>query len=207
MSDAERRQRILAAAEELFFANGYAATSMDDVARACSMSKKTIYLFFENKQALFSELIDVAIGALPRYMVNGDDHDIDGVDVIRNVLTDLSAVLLNPRQLALARLVIAEAPHSPEMAESIGDRGIDQAEQILVEVLSKLQERGMIRGPVDLELGQILIGATIGDFAFKTLIALERSPTEAEIAARIDRLIALLRGGAFGFDAKTASLR
>ncbi|WP_261969677.1 TetR/AcrR family transcriptional regulator [Prosthecodimorpha staleyi] len=201
MSDAERRQRILAAAEDLFFANGYAATSMDDVARSCGMSKKTIYLFFENKQALFAELIDVAIGALPRYMVNDDDHDVDGSDVIRNVLKELSAVLLNPRQLALARLVIAEAPHAPEIAESTRERGIDQAEKIVVDVLSKLHERGLIRGPADLELGRILLGATVGDFAFKMLIGLGRPPSDAEIAERIDRLLALLRGGAFGFDA------
>ncbi|MDX2003000.1 MAG: TetR/AcrR family transcriptional regulator [Chitinophagales bacterium] len=44
--------KILLKAEELFFLNGLKNTSMDDLAKAMGMSKKTLYQFFDNKDDL-----------------------------------------------------------------------------------------------------------------------------------------------------------
>ncbi|MGP0180056.1 TetR/AcrR family transcriptional regulator, partial [Escherichia coli] len=38
-----RRRLILEAAEEVFFASGYGAASMEEIARVAGMSKKTVY--------------------------------------------------------------------------------------------------------------------------------------------------------------------
>lgn len=45
-------QRILSAASDLFFTHGYSRVSMDEVAAALGMSKKTIYKHFDGKQEL-----------------------------------------------------------------------------------------------------------------------------------------------------------
>jgi AcrR family transcriptional regulator len=47
-----KRARILRAATDLFLAQGYRKTSVDDVARRAHVAKGTIYLYFENKGAL-----------------------------------------------------------------------------------------------------------------------------------------------------------
>ncbi len=52
----ERRRLILAAAERFFFEQGYGASTMEEIARAAEMSKKTLYQFFSDKEAVFSEL-------------------------------------------------------------------------------------------------------------------------------------------------------
>jgi TetR/AcrR family transcriptional regulator len=60
MSIAERRERdkqkrreaIVDAAEKLFFAKGYAATTIDEVAEAAELSKGTIYLYFKTKEEI-----------------------------------------------------------------------------------------------------------------------------------------------------------
>src|SRR5262245_16710366 len=54
---AERRDAILAASLEEFAACGFAAARLDDVARRAGVAKGTIYLHFEDKEALFQELI------------------------------------------------------------------------------------------------------------------------------------------------------
>jgi len=47
-----KRQRLLAAATELFVVHGYRKTSIDDVARAAGVAKGTVYLYYRNKAEL-----------------------------------------------------------------------------------------------------------------------------------------------------------
>jgi AcrR family transcriptional regulator len=51
-----RRDEILLAARKIFTAKGYAATSLDDVAREHGLSKATLYYYFPSKAHLFFEL-------------------------------------------------------------------------------------------------------------------------------------------------------
>ena len=47
-----RRQSIIDAAEKLFFEKGYDNVSMNDIAGVVELNRATIYLYFENKEAL-----------------------------------------------------------------------------------------------------------------------------------------------------------
>src|SRR5882724_7036052 len=58
---AERRAAIIAAGLDEFVARGFAATRLDDVAKRAGVAKGTIYLHFEDKEALFQELIRSAV--------------------------------------------------------------------------------------------------------------------------------------------------
>jgi len=53
------REKILEGAHALFIQYGVRSVSMDDVARALSMSKKTLYQHFTNKDALVTETVSV----------------------------------------------------------------------------------------------------------------------------------------------------
>ena len=45
-----RRTDIIEAAERVIFANGYAAATMDDVAKEAQFSKRTVYIYFDSKE-------------------------------------------------------------------------------------------------------------------------------------------------------------
>jgi AcrR family transcriptional regulator len=51
------RQAVLQAAYELFLEKGYAATSVREIAKRAGLALGGIYNHFENKEAIFSELI------------------------------------------------------------------------------------------------------------------------------------------------------
>jgi AcrR family transcriptional regulator len=53
---AARRSQILAAALGLMAKSGFAATSIEDIARAAQLGKGTVYLYFPTKEALLEEL-------------------------------------------------------------------------------------------------------------------------------------------------------
>jgi AcrR family transcriptional regulator len=66
---AHTEERILAAATELFLAEGYPATTLAAVARRARVGARTVYVRFGTKTALFKRVIDVAIA--------GDTEPVD----------------------------------------------------------------------------------------------------------------------------------
>jgi AcrR family transcriptional regulator len=60
----ERRKQLLAAAQEVFVANGYYATGMDDIAERAGVSKPVLYQHFPGKLELYLGLLDTQTEAL-----------------------------------------------------------------------------------------------------------------------------------------------
>src|ERR1700730_15861285 len=58
---ARKRAAILDAAKQVFFANGYVGTSMDEIAAVAAASKQTVYNHFAAKESLFHELITTTV--------------------------------------------------------------------------------------------------------------------------------------------------
>ena len=54
----ERRQLLLSAALDEFFERGFSAARIEDIAQRASLSKGTVYLYFDSKEALFLALIE-----------------------------------------------------------------------------------------------------------------------------------------------------
>ncbi len=55
----QTRQHLLNCAAELIGAQGFAATSIDDIARAAGAGRATVYSYFETKDALLAEIIQL----------------------------------------------------------------------------------------------------------------------------------------------------
>src|SRR5436189_4852273 len=60
MTGAQRRQRILDVAADLFAARGYHSTSVAEIASAAGITKPVLYDHFPSKQRLFVEVIEQA---------------------------------------------------------------------------------------------------------------------------------------------------
>ncbi len=59
-----RRKQLLAAAQEVFVANGYHAAAMDDIAERAGVSKPVLYQHFPGKLDLYLALLDMQTQAL-----------------------------------------------------------------------------------------------------------------------------------------------
>ncbi|MCW2915724.1 MAG: transcriptional regulator, TetR family [Actinomycetia bacterium] len=55
------REKVVEAARELFVAQGYGATSLQEVADRAGVAVQTIYFVFRNKRTLFKEVVDTSI--------------------------------------------------------------------------------------------------------------------------------------------------
>src|SRR3546814_13671240 len=55
---AARRKAFVDAARDLFFANGYAGTTMSSIASKVGGSKTTLWTYFPSKEELFAAVVD-----------------------------------------------------------------------------------------------------------------------------------------------------
>ena len=72
---AERRQQILNVARDVFARRGYHAAKIDDIVAAAGIARGTFYLYFEDKRAIFEEIVDRTIARLGMSIVRVDPHD------------------------------------------------------------------------------------------------------------------------------------
>lgn len=76
------KEQIMSAAFDLFSQYGIKSVSMDDIAQNMSVSKRTIYEFFKDKETLLTEAISLNYNKLRVYLEKLEKEPITVVDVI-----------------------------------------------------------------------------------------------------------------------------
>ncbi|WP_432485670.1 TetR/AcrR family transcriptional regulator [Kineococcus esterisolvens] len=118
---ADKRAAILTAATALFGAQGFARTSLAQIATAAQVSKATLFKQFPTKDALFDAIVDEAWTPQVRLTAQLDPTDPEaGLRALGTVYADM---LGQPSMAGLYRLVIAQAPSSPELGRRQFDLG------------------------------------------------------------------------------------
>jgi AcrR family transcriptional regulator len=114
------RRGILTAAQALFSAQGYAATTMAQVAEAANVSLKTVYLAFETKAGLVRALWDVALRGEPDIAVANQPWYravLDEPDPRRKLmLTASNSRAVKERIGAVLEVIRGSAPVDPDLA-------------------------------------------------------------------------------------------
>ena len=75
-------ERIKEKSGQLFFSYGLRSISMDDVAHMCGMSKKSVYQYFEDKNALVSAIVHDLIKSHKRLLKICNDAAEDAIDEV-----------------------------------------------------------------------------------------------------------------------------
>ena len=78
----QRKNEILDAAETLFFSHEYDDVPMDEIATIAELNKATIYLYFKNKEALFSAIVLRGIRILNKMYRECMETQVPGVTTI-----------------------------------------------------------------------------------------------------------------------------
>ena len=82
-----RRKQLLAAAQQVFVANGYHAAAMDDIAERAGVSKPVLYQHFPGKRELYLALLDTQTEALREAVVAALAGHSDNRERIHGVLS------------------------------------------------------------------------------------------------------------------------
>lgn len=156
-----RPGELTAAALTLFVEKGYAATRLDDVAALAGVSKGTLYLYFDSKEALFKAV--VREGLLP-VLAEGEGlvagYAGDSAALLREVVGGFWRQIGSQHIGGIPKLIFAEARNFPEIARFYHEEVILRGTALVRSVI----ERGMARGefrPVDLAAAIHLVIAPV----------------------------------------------
>ena len=133
----EKTEAILKGAMQEFLAHGYAATSMDRVAKTAGVSKATVYSYFGDKEGLFNALIQAlakekfqtAIGLQePQFL------EKDPKIVLRELAGKILDHAISDRTFQnFIRIIIGESGRFPELAKAYVNNLAKPAIEILTQ--------------------------------------------------------------------------
>ncbi len=120
------REKILAAAEDVFLRHGFLGANMDAVADEAGVSKQTVYAHFKSKEALFIQVVEHMTGGAAHDIGEDVDDDFEGISAesfFIRVAIDQLLVVMTPRLMRLRRMVIGEVERFPELGRSLYENG------------------------------------------------------------------------------------
>jgi AcrR family transcriptional regulator len=191
----ERAPEILGAALACFSEKGFAATRMEDIARRAGISKGTIYLYFESKEAVFKALAQRVVGSrMGEIAVLLQDFQGPTPDLLRLVLGKVGSIVSSGDVAVLPRMVLAEAGNFPELAEHWRREVVDRGLALWEAIIRRGQARGEFRDIEPAHAARLCIAPMIIVALWRSIFGrFDETPydTQGLIDAHID---VLLRG-------------
>lgn len=121
--ESAKRRQILDGARSVFLARGFDAASMGEIARAAGVSKGTLYVYFDSKEALFRDLIAEVKRATAERLTAFDPGDHDVATVLGRFARRLIAELTEPSHVALVRMVVGASEKFPDVGRAFFEAG------------------------------------------------------------------------------------
>jgi AcrR family transcriptional regulator len=121
-ADSVKRRQIMEGARVVFLAQGFDAASMNDIARKAGVSKGTLYVYFDSKEALFVAITDEQCHKQAESVFELDEADRDVAGVLTRLGNAFTTFMCN-RSTSPIRTVIAIADRMPEVGRQFYERG------------------------------------------------------------------------------------
>ncbi len=144
MNKAERRAQILDRAREVFARLGYHAAKIDDIVAAAGVARGTFYLYFEDKRAIYSEILDRVLARIGSTIQRVDLHDPRRTvaEQVRDNIRGVVAILIEDR--ATTRIMLGDAVGVDPLFDRKLHAFYDGAATLLEESLRDGQTLGIV---------------------------------------------------------------
>lgn len=109
---------IIAAARKTFLARGYDAASMDAIALAAGVSKRTVYNRFRSKEELFAAAIEETCRHILPVDIETIEANLPVEEFIRELASRVLHGIFESEAVALRRIAAFEAGRNPELGKS-----------------------------------------------------------------------------------------
>src|SRR5579864_5093839 len=111
------REAIVEAAERLFLERGFASVSMDELAEAAGVARRTLYNQFASKEEIFREMLLKVSGQLENAFPPGIETRGDVEDVLPLIARMILELHKHRGYLGFLRMVVADSRQFPWIAE------------------------------------------------------------------------------------------
>ncbi len=168
MGKAERRQKILNHARDVFARSGYHDAKIEDIVAAAGIARGTFYLYFKDKRAVFEEIVDRAFTRIGMTIVRVDPKD-SGRTVAEQVHENIRRIVgtLLADQPTTKILLTAAVGLDPAFDRKL-QSFYEVVENLLVESLREGQELGVV-APGDARIFAYLILGAMKELLYQVV--------------------------------------
>jgi AcrR family transcriptional regulator len=167
-----RRQAILDAALHVFAERGFEAARLDDVAARAGVAKGTLYLYFRDKEALFEELVRSAVSPIIEAVSQAASApDVPAAAILDTFFALFEKEVLGTKRKLLLRLIIAEGPRFPRVAEFYHREVVTRGIGLMRAVAERAARRGEFTSDAAARYPQLIVAPLILAVVWDSLFA------------------------------------
>lgn len=189
---AERREAILAIAQQSFLEQGYDRTTMSGIAEAMGGSKGTLWSYFGSKEALFEAVIDRAAAHFKVELIDALDPKGRPETGLRRFAETFIRKISSPDAIALHRIVVGESPRFPELGCIFYARAPGLMRKLLSGYISGQMAAGALREDDPLRAAAMLLALCDGGHHKRVLWGVEafdEATARDEAAVVVDQFL------------------
>lgn len=149
MADQREKERIIEAAREKFFAQGFSKVTVDEVATEVGMSKKTIYKFFPSKEDLLRAVAQMMMKRVEREVTRIVSSEKPFAQKMTELLTFIGSFL---GRIGRPQLLLDMKKYAPELWKEIDTFRHEHVLTKVQTMFRQAKEEGVLRDDVNTEV-------------------------------------------------------
>lgn len=188
-------KHILAVARDVFFSEGFGRTSAERIAELAAVSKRTLYARFRGKSALFEAVIlteiEDGLATLEASLPDFGDIRLE----LKALAEGLLSWMLTDVNVAMERVVIAEAARFPKLARNLYEFGFTRTTRLVAALLRRAeQRREVVLGDPDFAADHFVSSVILSPFR-RAALGVGQARFDSAAAARMSRAVDLFMDG------------
>ncbi|MEY4905019.1 MAG: hypothetical protein RLZZ292_2834 [Bacteroidota bacterium] len=137
--DHDTKEKILAAAEKVFHANGFKGTRTTQIAEEAGISRTMLHYYYSTKEALFKEVLDKTLSVVLSHIKRILTEDKNLVALISHLIDVIDGIL--EEKPGLPTFLVNILNETPETAHFLATSQDDTIPKILDKLLDEARER------------------------------------------------------------------
>ncbi len=191
MEKSERRAQILSRAKDVFARHGYHAATVEDIVASAGVARGTFYLYFEDKRAVFAELIERFLTRMHLTIQHIDTSDPrrSVASQVRGNIQRILGLFLHDR--AMTKILLTDALGLDAEFDRKLRAVYDEIYNLLAESLGEGQQLGIVAAG-DTRVLAWLTGGALKELLYQSVSGQSAEP---DVERLTDQVFEFLRGG------------
>ncbi|KLN53527.1 bacterial regulatory protein, tetR family [Variovorax paradoxus] len=190
-------EAAVAAATWLLLNEGYAATTMEAVARRAGLAKKSLYRFAANREDLVALVVRSWTDEFKPVLATEVRSQADVLPALAEILRVIAARVLSADAVGLFRLLTTDFPSKADLLEVYERNGIERGRRMLGDWLKRQHKNGLLQVNEPEAVCDLMLSMVVAEPLRQMALGVTPSVPGWDPAPRIKAALRLMNGVAF----------
>ncbi|TWD77270.1 TetR family transcriptional regulator [Variovorax beijingensis] len=191
------REAAVAAATWLLLNDGYAATTMEAVAKRAGLAKKSLYRFAANREDLVALVVRSWTEEFKPVLEAEVRSQADVLPALAEILRVIAARVLSADAIGLFRLLTTDFPFKADLLEVYERNGVERGRRMLGDWLKRQHKNGLLQVNEPEVVCDLMLSMVVAEPLRQMALGVTPSVPVWDPAPRIKAALRLMNGVAF----------